>query len=197
MIEWLAGLAYRRAKSIVVIAVVLFVLAGVVGAGVAKQLDPFGADDPATESVIADRQLQKAGYHETGVVVLVRGVQPRTSSGRERIERLTSRLERDRDIASVASFLNTGSRDFISRDGHSTYLAVALKPTDDGSRQDAAARIAGSFANAPGVSIGGPALAARQGNDQVEHDLRVAELYAFPILFLLSLLFFRSLVAAL
>ena len=32
---------------------------------------------------------------------------------------------------------------------------------------------------------------------QVEHDLRTAELYAFPLLFLLSLLFFRSLVAAL
>ena len=34
-------------------------------------------------------------------------------------------------------------------------------------------------------------------NTQVERDLRTAELYAFPLLFLLSLLFFRSLVAAL
>ena len=34
-------------------------------------------------------------------------------------------------------------------------------------------------------------------NAQVEHDLRTAEVYAFPLLFLLSLLFFRSLVAAL
>jgi RND superfamily putative drug exporter len=34
-------------------------------------------------------------------------------------------------------------------------------------------------------------------NEQVERDLRTAELYAFPLLFLLSLLFFRSLVAAL
>jgi uncharacterized membrane protein YdfJ with MMPL/SSD domain len=34
-------------------------------------------------------------------------------------------------------------------------------------------------------------------NRQVEHDLRTAELYAFPLLLLLSLFFFRSLVAAL
>jgi uncharacterized membrane protein YdfJ with MMPL/SSD domain len=34
-------------------------------------------------------------------------------------------------------------------------------------------------------------------NKQVERDLRTAELYAFPLLLLLSLLFFRSLVAAL
>ena len=197
MFERLAHLAERRAKRVVVLAVILFALAGVLGAGVANRLDPFGADDPATESVIADQQLQKAGYRETGVVVLVRGINTTAAAGRERIEQITHRLRGDRDVASVASFLNTGSRDFISRDGDSTYLAVALKPTDDGSRQDAAARIADSFANAPGVSIGGSALAEDQVNKQVEHDLRVAELYAFPILFLLSLLFFRSLVAAL
>src|SRR5919201_1435521 len=197
MFERLARLADRRAKRVVVLAVMLFALAGALGAGVANRLDPFGADDPATESVIADQQLQKAGYRETGVVVLVRGIDATAATGRERIDQITRRLRRDRDVASVASFLSTGSHDFISRGGRSTYLAVALKPTDDGSRQDAAARIAGSFANAPGVSIGGPALAERQVNDQVEHDLRVAELYAFPILFLLSLLFFRSLVAAL
>jgi uncharacterized membrane protein YdfJ with MMPL/SSD domain len=197
MIERLAQMVDRRAKSIVVVAVLLFAIAGALGAGVAKRLDPFGADDPATESVIADNQLQKAGYRETGVVVLIRGIRPGTPAGRERIELISSRLERERDVATVASFLSTGSRDFISRDGHSTYLAVALKPTDDRGRQDGAGRIADSLAHAPGVSIGGPALAERQVNKQVEHDLRVAELYAFPILFLLSLLFFRSLVAAL
>jgi RND superfamily putative drug exporter len=45
--------------------------------------------------------------------------------------------------------------------------------------------------------VGGPAVAQKEVNEQVERDLRTAELYAFPLLFLLSLLFFRSLVAAL
>jgi RND superfamily putative drug exporter len=97
----------------------------------------------------------------------------------------------------VSSFLTTGSRDFISRDGHSTYVSVALQTTDDGDRQDAAGRIADSLDGRPGIVVGGPALAERQVNKQVERDLRTAELYAFPLLFLLSLLFFRSLVAAL
>ena len=47
-----------------------------------------------------------------------------------------------------------------------------------------------------GVMVGGGAVAQQQANEQVEQDLRTAELYAFPILFVLSLLFFRSLVAA-
>jgi RND superfamily putative drug exporter len=197
MIERLAGLADRRAKRVVVLGVVLFALAGALGAGVAKRLDPFGADDPATESVIADQHLEHAGYRDIGVVVLVRGVDARAAQGRVRVEAIARRLQGDRDVASVASFLSTGSRDLISRDGHATYLVVALKPTGDHARQDAAGRIADSLAGEPGVSLGGPALAERQVNKQVERDLRTAELYAFPLLFLLSLLFFRSLVAAL
>ncbi len=47
------------------------------------------------------------------------------------------------------------------------------------------------------MSVGGFALANEQVNQQVEEDLQMAELLAFPLLFLLSLLFFRSFVAAL
>src|SRR6266508_5688253 len=197
MRERWAQLADRRAKTILLLAVILFVAAGALGAGAAKRLDPFGADDPGTESVIADQRLEHAGFRETGVVVLVSRTDARSPQGRERIEAIAGRLEADRDVASVSSFHSTGSRDFISRDGDSTYLAVALRPTDDHGRQGTAGRIADALAGEPGVTVGGPALAERQVNTQVEHDLRIAELYAFPLLFLLSLLFFRSLVAAL
>jgi RND superfamily putative drug exporter len=192
----LARLADRRAKWILGGAAILFVVAATVGGGVANRLDPFGADDPDTESVIADDRLERAGFRETGVVVLVRGLDAGSSQGRQRIGAISRRLERDPDVASVSSVVNTGSRDFVSRDGDATYLAVALTPTDDHARHDAAERIADALAATPGVTVGGPALAERQVNEQVEKDLRTAELYAFPLLFVLSLLFFRSLVAA-
>jgi len=73
---------------------------------------------------------------------------------------------------------------------------VALEPTDDKEQQEAASRIADDLAGEPGVKVGGYALAQEQVNDQVEHDLRTAEMLAFPLLFLLSLVFFRSVVAA-
>jgi uncharacterized membrane protein YdfJ with MMPL/SSD domain len=195
--ERLARLAERRAKRVLILAAILFAVAGVLGAGVADRLDPYGADDPKTESVVADGRLENAGFRETGVVVLVEGVDVGSPAGRERIAALTRELERDADVAQVSSFLSTGSRDFVARDGDSTYLAVALRPTEDDARQDAAERIADSFAGRSGVSVGGPAVAENQANEQVEEDLRTAELFAFPLLFLLSLLFFRSLVAAL
>jgi uncharacterized membrane protein YdfJ with MMPL/SSD domain len=196
MFDRLALLADRRGKTVVIVAVVMAIVAGMLGAGVADRLDPYGADDPATESVKAAEQLQDAGYRETSVVVLVHGVDIDSAAARQRIGALTKRIRTDREVAGVATYYSTGSRDFVSRDGTSTYLSVRLSPTDDDEIQDAGERISSSLEHEPGVLVGGAAVAQQQANEQVEQDLRTAELYAFPILFLLSLLFFRSLVAA-
>jgi uncharacterized membrane protein YdfJ with MMPL/SSD domain len=197
MIDRLARLAQRRPRRVVILAAVVFLVAGALGAGVADRLDPYGAEDPDSESAIADRQLEDAGFRGTALVVLIDGVEVGSPEGGARVEAIARQVAHDRDVASVSSFLSTGSRDFVSHDGDSTYLAVALEPTGDGARQDAAERIVASLAGTPGVSVGGPAVADNQSNEQVEQDLRTAELYAFPLLFVLSLLFFRSLVAAL
>jgi RND superfamily putative drug exporter len=76
------------------------------------------------------------------------------------------------------------------------YFAVTLKPTDDKRWQEAGADIAEQLSGHPGVVVGGAAVAQEQVNKQVENDLRTAEMLAFPLLFLLSLLFFRSLIAS-
>jgi uncharacterized membrane protein YdfJ with MMPL/SSD domain len=196
MLERLARLADRRGRTVVVTAVIVAVVAGVLGAGVADRLDPYGADDPATESVKAADRLERAGYREAGVVVLVDDVDVDSPAGRARIEALSERIRSDADVARVASFYATGSRDFVSRDGGSTFIAVQLSPTEDDEIQDAGERISAALEDEPGVTVGGTAVAQQQANEQVEQDLRTAELFAFPILFLLSLLFFRSLVAA-
>ena len=189
MIDRLARLADRRARRVLALAALVFVVAGAVGAGVADRLAPYGADDPDTESVIATNRLQDAGYRATGVVVLVRGL--------DRAGPVARKLRASPDVASVADYRSTGSRDFVSEDGRSTYVAAALKSTDDKEEGDAADRIADRLKGMPGVTVGGPAVAFREVNKQVEKDVRTAELYAFPLLFVLSLLFFRSMVAAL
>jgi uncharacterized membrane protein YdfJ with MMPL/SSD domain len=194
--ERLARFIDRRPGRTIAVAIAFFALAGAFGAGVAKRLDPFGADDPASESVVADKRLQHAGFRETGVVVLIKGVDVRSGPGRERVERLTRRVAAEPTVAATANALTNGP-DFVSKDGESTYIAVGLRPTSDRARQDAAEELARTLGDERGVIVGGPALAERQANTQVEHDLRTAELYAFPVLLVLSLLFFRSLVAAL
>jgi uncharacterized membrane protein YdfJ with MMPL/SSD domain len=197
MFNALASLAQRRGRRVVIFAAVFFVAAGAIGGGVASKLAPYGADDPATESVKAGDRLEDDGYREASVVVLVNHVSPTSAAGQRRVGQLERQLRANPDVARVTSYLDTHSPDFISHSGDATYLAVSLKPTDDKEQQDAAKGIADDLDDQPGVSVGGIALAQEQVNKQVEKDLRMAEMLAFPILFLLSLLFFRSGVAAL
>ena len=197
MFASLANLATRRRWTVVVLSVIAFAAAGAIGGGVADRLEPYGADDPDTESVRGDDRLDAAGYDETGAVVLIEDVDVDSRQGRERVEHLAGKVAREPEVGDVASFFSTGSRDFVSRDGESTYLGVRFTSMDDDAEQDAAVRIVDELEGEPGVTVGGAAVAGEQVNTQVEEDLRTAELYAFPILFLLSLLFFRSVVAAL
>ncbi len=192
----LAGLAQRHRLAVVLTAVVLFGAAGAIGSSVAERLDPYGADDPDTESVIADQKLREAGFRDAGVIVLIEDAPVATQAGRERVNEVTEVLVADPDVARVTGFLGTGSEEFLSRDGDSTYLAVSLAPTGDKDQQEAADRIREEFAGQDDVGVGGYALAQEQVNQQVEEDLRRAEMLAFPLLFLLSFIFFRSLVAS-
>jgi RND superfamily putative drug exporter len=85
----------------------------------------------------------------------------------------------------------------ISRDGRSTYVLAYFKPLSDKRISDDAKQIEARFAGRDDVKLGGIAIANAQVNTQVSHDLEHAELLAFPFIFLLSLMFFRSPVAAL
>jgi uncharacterized membrane protein YdfJ with MMPL/SSD domain len=196
MFPFLASLAQRRRRWVVLTSVFFFLAAGAIGGGVADRLDPYGADDPDTESVRATERLERAGYRETNVVVLI-DEDPTSASGRERVAEITRLIQDEHDVASVTGYAETGSPTFVSREGDATYLAVAVQPTEDKAEQEAAENVEEALGDEPGVTVGGPAVANAQVNEKVESDLQRAELYAFPILFVLSLLFFRSLVAAL
>jgi RND superfamily putative drug exporter len=196
MFAALARLADGHARRTALIALAFLVLAGALGGSVASHLAPYGAEDPATESARASALLEDAGYRPTTVVVLIRGTVGRPGL-RAKVGRIEKQLRARPDVAGVSGYYDTGSPTFVSGRGDATYLAVSLHATGDGEIQDSAQSIDESLASIPGVTVGGRALAQEQVNNQVERDLRTAELLAFPLLLLLSLLFFRSLVAAL
>ncbi|HEX8752057.1 MAG TPA: MMPL family transporter, partial [Solirubrobacterales bacterium] len=196
MFDALARLADRRARRIGLLAIAFFLLAAALGGSVASRLAPYGADDPATEAVKARERLQDAGLRAPSVIAVVRDAPVADPATRARVEALENQVRARSDVAAVSGFYDTGNRAFVSRDGRSTYFAVDLKATGDKASQEAGAAVADQLSAHPGVVVGGPAVAQEQVNKQVETDLRTAELLAFPLLFLLSLLFFRSLVAS-
>jgi uncharacterized membrane protein YdfJ with MMPL/SSD domain len=197
MLDGLARFVYRRRGWVAIGAVVFFVVAGGIGGSVASHLDPYGADDPATDSVRADDLLQAHGYRPTSLIVLLRNAPVDEPATKQRVAGIERDLHNRHTVAGTTSYYDTGSADFVSHDHDATYIAVALRPTEDKARQDAADSIADKLNGKPGVEVGGSALAQEQVNKQTESDLRRAEMLAFPLLFLLSLLFFRSLVASL
>jgi uncharacterized membrane protein YdfJ with MMPL/SSD domain len=192
----LADFAGRWPKRILVVAFLVALAAGALGGSVADRMGPYEADDPATDAVKANDLIARGGINAgTDVVALVRTEEgARSASGRAAVQRVGSDLRNDPAVGRVVTY-REGGRDLISRDGRSTYVAASFKTSAD--EGDAADRIAAELGGRPGVTIGGGSLAERQVNEQVSEDLARAEMLAFPILFLLSFLFFRSLVSAL
>ncbi len=192
----LGSFTFSKRRWVLLAAVAFFVGAALYGGNVASYLAPYGAKDPDTESIQVDDDLQAAGYRSASVVVLVEGLEVTTPTGQRRLAALQEKISADSAVKGSTGWLQTRSDDFVSRDGEATYLAVTLKATEDGQLQDDAEHLASLLADEPGVKVGGSALSQKQVNDQIEEDLRRAELLVFPLLFLLSLLFFRSLIAS-
>lgn len=198
MLAKLADLAHGRPRRVLAIAFVLAVAAGAFGGSVADRLLPFAADDPSSESIrAADRLEEATGLQpDAGAVALVDTSGPVDSrAGRERVESVVRELRDEPAVGAVRSVLNGDDPALVSKDGRATYVVAQFRA--DADEDDAAEAIADRFDGAPGVTLGGAAVAQAEVGETVESDLRRAELYAFPLLFLLSLLFFRSVVSAL
>src|SRR6476619_7290474 len=128
MLNALANLAIRRSRVVIVTAVLASVVAAALGAGVASRLDPYGDDDPATESVQADNRLDDAGFQDLGLIALVRGVDVSSPQTKQRVRSRPSRIPEDPGAGRIADYYPTVSRYFGPADGHSTYRAADLRP---------------------------------------------------------------------
>ncbi len=95
MFNALASLAQRHGRRTVIFAAVFFVVAAALGGGVASKLAPYGADDPATESVKASDRLEADGYRDPSVIVLLQNTSPTSPAGRQRIQQVERQLRAD------------------------------------------------------------------------------------------------------
>jgi len=199
MLTNLATFLHGRARRVLLVAVIGAAIAGAFGVGVAKYMSPYGAQDPATQSVQAAHRFEAASGRkiDPGIVAIVSAGDVRSGASQQRVEQVARELRAQPDVSSAVSFYETHDASMISRDARSTYVVAYFKPLSDRQLKDTAQRIEDQFAGQHDVRLGGEEIANAQANTQVGHDLARAELLAFPLIFLLSLLFFRSLVAAL
>ncbi len=180
------------------IAVVL--AAAAYGIGVFGNLSNGGFDDPATDSA-KELVLEQATFpgRETDLVVVYSSPTLRVQDPafqRAVTDTLTA-LPRT-DVAGTVTYYDTRSPGLVSSDGHATRVIVTLAGTSQDAKSDNWDAVKGDL-DAPGLStsVGGRWAVFGDVNEQVSKDIARAESISLPIVFLLSLLIFGSLVSAL
>ena len=196
MLDSLARLLYRRRRRALWGSLVVVIVAGFFGGPVFGLLDAGDDfDDPRAEAVLARQDVARAtgASASPDLIALVRlGVAADTPAAQAKLTRVAQAF-RDPGIASVVRYEPGGDRALVSKDGRSSYVVATFKTNSDGVLD----RVQPRVERVPGVTLGGNELAFEQVGTQISEDIARAELLAFPILFLLSLLVFRGLVAAL
>ena len=195
MTRWAHAL-FRRRRPVLWGSLLAVLLAGALGLPVFTALDSGDDfDDPAAEAVLAREGLSRAtgASPAPDLVALVRLPAPAESAASQRRIDQVAGLLRARGVAAVARFTPGSDRSLVSRDGRATTLLVTFRRDASGVTDRIRERLAGRG----DVTLGGGDIARTQVGDQVSRDIARAEMIAVPILFALSLLVFRGLVAAL
>jgi RND superfamily putative drug exporter len=194
----LARMIHRRRRLVLALTLVIVLGAGAFGGPVVGLLDSDDDfQDPGAESVLARDTVERVMGRSASpdMVVLVRlGAPVDSPPAQAKIARVAEAL-RDPDVGQVVAVRDGQPSELVSRDGRSTYLVASFAA---GADEDATAeRLQAQVEREPGVTAGGGQLAFTQVGEQVQEDLARAEMLAFPLLFLLSLVVFRGAVAAL
>jgi uncharacterized membrane protein YdfJ with MMPL/SSD domain len=203
----LAGLAVMRSRRILIVSGVVFLLAAAIGAPVVSILKSENSDfqDPASQNqqvlgAIEHATGQTAAYGVVAVVPSADDARTDVAAQRESVH-VASLLSVQRGFQRVIVYGGGGGRtglnshlpELVSRDGHLSLVLAAFADREDSTHavERVRAQVAGS-----GVRFGGNDVAFDEINKTTSSDLQRAEMFAFPILLLLSFWVFRGLVAA-
>jgi len=185
----LAELAVRAPRGVLGAALVFAVLSTAFGLRTPHLLGRASNDFVAhgSESIRAESLVEHASGRSAAPQVLVLVRSPTAA----RLRRVAEIIRSDRTFPLVA-------RPVFSRDRREAIVAGYARGNESQEvwRQEAQ-HVAAAMAGMRGTAVGGTALATVQVNHQVQADLTRAEEIAFPLLFVLALVVFRGLIAAL
>jgi len=203
VIARLADLAVVHSRRTLLIAGAVFLLAAALGGPVVSILKSQNSDfqDPKAQNQQVLRAIERAtGQTATyGLAALV------PSAGDVRADpaalhesaRVAELLAKQPGFQRAVHYGGAGPNShlplLVSRDGHQTLVLAAFANREDSTHavERVRAQVAGS-----GVRFGGNDVAFDEINKTTSSDLERAEMFAFPILLLLSFWVFRGLIAA-
>ena len=202
MLERLGRFTVRRRRAVLAVTALALVVAAAVGGGVASRLSSGGFTDPGSQSSRAERALRTV-FHtgEPNVVLLVTARHGTVdtpvvaAAGQE----LTTDLARRPGVESVFSYWSLGRVPPLrSVDAQQGLVLARISGSDDQVRTRIKVLSPQFARTTPDVTVrvGGQAEVYRQVGTQTELDLRRAEAITFPLVLVLLVLVFGSVVAA-
>ena len=201
MFERLGGWVVRHRWAVVIGGLVFFLVAGIVGGGVADKLSNGGFQDPKAEASVAQRVLDREfGVTSPNIVLLVTAhegdVDDKSTIAAG--EALTEELAAQPGMEQVVSYWSTGIPAFKSSDSTQA-LVIGVIQGDEDEVRERVEELSPMFTRDDGeltVAVGGFAEVFRQVGETIEADLVRAESIAFPITLLLLIVVFGTVVAA-
>ncbi|TKG71280.1 MMPL family transporter [Prauserella endophytica] len=192
--------AADHARAVLAVTLLVLVGAGALGFTAFGKLQAEGFTDPSAESTRAADLIDARHGGSADLVFLVTADTGTVDdpAARQAGADLTARLAGDPALTGVTSYFQAGVPALRSDDGTQALIAAHL--ADEGGENTAVEEIAGSYTGDTGaitVDLGGRAAVGQDVNEQVGRDLLVAESIAVPVILILLVLVFGSVVAAL
>jgi putative drug exporter of the RND superfamily len=179
---------------VLVLAAALVAVASALGGrSVFDNVKPFGFQDPNAESSRAYERLRDAtGERPIPEVELL--VEPASGNPRGAAERAGAEL---RTVSGVRRVLTPAADLRLLSDDRKAALVLGFLSAQANDISQVGTRVRDRFSGDPGVKVGGAAVTVDELTTTTQDDLQRIELYALPLLLLLSLVVFRGVVAAL
>ncbi|RSM59513.1 hypothetical protein DMB66_27445 [Actinoplanes sp. ATCC 53533] len=202
MFGWWGSAVVRWRRWVLVAGFALVVAGATWGAGVFGALTGGGYDDPNSPSRKAATGIAaQLGQREPDLVVLWSSdtLTVTDPAFRAAVAGAVGRIRAEADVAQVAAYTDENAAPaLVSIDKRATYAAVYLTAADEDGKVAAYHRVEPALA-APALTteVGGLVAFTDQANTQTERDITRAEIFSLPILFVLLVLIFRGLIAAL
>ncbi|MGH2672006.1 MAG: MMPL family transporter, partial [Actinomycetota bacterium] len=202
MLQRLGWFTVRRRGWVLAGTLVALVVSGALGGGVFQRLSSGGFSDPGAESSRATDQLEdEFGTGDVNLVLLV-------TSGSGSVDdpavtaagaALTEELAAEPSIEQAFSYWTLGAAPPLRSDDGTEALVLARIGGDEDAVDEAVEELSTRYTRDDellSVAVGGQAEVFRQVSTQVESDLQRAEAITFPIVAILLVLVFGSVIAA-
>jgi putative drug exporter of the RND superfamily len=202
MLTTLGRFVVRRRLSVLTASLLAMVVAGAIGGGVARHLSGGGFEDPGAESSQARRVLEREfGSRTPNVVLLVTSADGSVDSPAAAAAGadLTRELAGEPGVSQAVSYWTLGSPPPLRSNDGDQALVLATIAGDEDEVAERIKELSPRYTRsgqAVTVAVGGFAEVFRQVSTQIEHDLVRAELISLPIVLVLLVLVFGSVVAA-